>query len=163
MRAKLWYVALAGALIVPDVCAALGDASGQTNPEKYVRWVRENHVDSEWREEGMARDLYRYRNAVVHQSRLDAGQQPHVPRLMFFQPDQNQVRLHIRQRFLKTGEIVQTINLDEFCEGMVRSAREWLGRNSKNAVVLENMRSTVRKYPGSAFGGIGGLTQPFYA
>ncbi|WP_146082405.1 MULTISPECIES: hypothetical protein [unclassified Rathayibacter] len=168
LKARLWYLALTGALLVPDICAALGDTSGKTNENKYIRWVQENQVDDLWRHQDIVKNLYKYRNAVVHQSRLDPGHQPHVPRLMFFQPGQDpgeqQVSIH-GPRFVAAdgSSIGMSIDLEIFCRTMVDSARQWLGRNSHNQIVLANIQGTIRKHPGSEFPVFSGISQPFYA
>jgi hypothetical protein len=68
LKAGLYYIAVMMALALPDICAALESANGETSGPKYKSWYVTNF--------GVrypklsANDCYKLRCGIVHQGRL---------------------------------------------------------------------------------------------
>jgi len=82
--AGLHYLALMGALAVPDMCAALAAKNGRTDGTKYRQWVR-SHLSEADRQGLSPGDLYRFRCSILHQgSGHHRGDE--LERVMFVEP-----------------------------------------------------------------------------
>ncbi len=63
--AGLYYLALFGALTLPDICGALAASDGKATKSKYITWLRSNVPE----EAGDADLIYGLRCSLLHQGR----------------------------------------------------------------------------------------------
>lgn len=67
LAAGLYYLAIAMALTIPDICAALEAENGETNQQKYKAWYESNLA---YKYTNItAQDCYSLRCGVLHQGR----------------------------------------------------------------------------------------------
>ncbi len=131
--AGLHYVALFGALAIPDLMAALADANGTTSGRKYEDWYRSNvdfPVD--------AAECYRWRCSMLHQGRSATGAVPPT-RIAFAEPGEIKV---------KTGYVmgsVMLVDVSDFCRAVVTAARRWLESQPDGGTVRRNLETSLRR------------------
>lgn len=63
--AQLYYLALFGALAIPDICGALGSNNGRASPSKYKDWLRKYVPE----QASGAAEIYGLRCSLLHQGR----------------------------------------------------------------------------------------------
>src|SRR4051812_30437594 len=66
MDAGLYYVALMGTLMLPDICGALASENGQSTPSKYRDWLTANVPE----QASDAAEIYGLRCSLLHQGRM---------------------------------------------------------------------------------------------
>ena len=114
----LFYLALFGALAVPDICAGMESPGGQTSEVKYRAWF-DQWAAGKFHGMVSGEDCYGFRCSMLHQGRAH----PHkglYSRVIFVEP-KGRVFMHL-------NVINDALNLDiqSFCRDLVESAREWL-------------------------------------
>jgi hypothetical protein len=62
-NADLYYLALFGVLVLPDICGALDSDNGRASGPKYKDWVRKNVPQ----QAGQAEEIYGLRCSLLHQ------------------------------------------------------------------------------------------------
>ncbi len=67
LSTNLYYTSLFTSLCVPDICAALGDASGRTDGPRYQAWFDQNLPT--YAPNFIGLDCWGYRCAMLHQGR----------------------------------------------------------------------------------------------
>jgi hypothetical protein len=121
-QTDLYYLTLASALVIPDMCSGLEAADGKTTGALYQAWF-DRHVSQKY--VGAAgpsfsgEDCYGLRCAMLHQGRLE----PHkgvYKRILFIEPHGG-LTLH-------NNVINDALNIDvtQFARDMVESAEQWL-------------------------------------
>ena len=82
--AQLYYLTLAGTLVIPDMCGALESADGEATGAKYIAWVDTWVVPAYWDGFLTGADCYRFRCSFLHQGRTQHPMGSY--RLMFLEP-----------------------------------------------------------------------------
>lgn len=131
----LYFLALFGALAVPDIAGALGSDNGRATGSKYKAWLRDwvpaqsSSVDA----------TYGLRCSLVHQgSALPHG--GHSP-VMFTLPGGPQIHnLSMQAGSNEIGVISIEMFVDEVCRG----AEEWLDAHLSSATVQRNIAKYAR-------------------
>jgi|SRR5579859_1388722 len=85
--AGLFCLALFGALALPDICAGMESAEGQTNEKKYIAWF-DTWVAARYGGLVTGEDCYGFRCSMLHQ----AHARPHKgTRVMFLEPNRRDI------------------------------------------------------------------------
>jgi hypothetical protein len=139
LRARLWYAALVLTLMLPDVCAALESANGQSTSDRYKAWcdiwLKGKYVDVS------ADDLYYLRCGVAHQARFSHHK---------LQYDRIFFTLRSATGFFAHMNIhKQALNLDlvMFCNDVIDSVEAWYAQHRDDRHVQGNLSHLVQYYP----------------
>src|SRR5438132_7430853 len=86
---RLYYLALTGALVIPDICSALEAKDGQANGPRYIAWF-DSHVAPRYasaRRPPMltGADWYRFRCSFLHQGTTQHPKSTYS-RILFIEP-----------------------------------------------------------------------------
>lgn len=138
--AELYYLALFGALALPDICGALASNDGKASGSKYKMWLRDN-VPSQANE---ADSVYGLRCSLIHQGRA----QPHSSAfpIAFTYPSPNVGQIHNLSTVVngdRVGWLSIPIFVDEVCGG----AEAWLVKFGASQTVLTNYEKFARFRP----------------
>jgi hypothetical protein len=158
LEAKLYYVAIAVALSVPDICACLEcdpDKPIWATQEKYVAWC-----DKNLRFKNLTGvDLFRIRGGVLHQGHFDHPKSK-FDRVMFIGPE-SAIKAHdivitvkpgvtfsgISAETLRvSGDLLQ-LDVRMFCNSILDAARAWGISKANDPHVLRNLPNLVRYRP----------------
>ncbi|MCB2051446.1 MAG: hypothetical protein KDE63_08455 [Novosphingobium sp.] len=158
--AKLYYLAIAVALSVPDVCSGL--ESDPENPKwqnqkTYAAWCDSN-IGTKFNNL-VGNDLYRLRGGVLHKGHFDHPKSQ-FNRVIFIGPE-SQIVAHdkiitVNEGVKLGGQDVAQLRLQgkvlllgvvPFCEAISTSAREWYCAHAANEHVQKNIGRLVRFRP----------------
>jgi hypothetical protein len=155
ISARLYYLAIAVALSVPDICSGL--ESDPDNPiwqerKTYAAWCDTNitglnHLTGD--------DLYNLRGGVVHKGQF-GHQKSRFTRVFFVGPESSfksprgsiingQFRLGPQQE-LWNGPIL-IYDVDAFCDTIVAAARRWAATKKDDPFVQKNLSKLVYYRP----------------
>ncbi len=140
-EAGLFYLALFGALALPDICGALGSDDGRATASKYKAWLRDNVPD----QAGQAEKIYGLRCSLLHQGRaLPHGS--HWP--LAFTPSTSVLQLHnVEMASEETGEEILWCSIEIFVDEVTSGAEAWLNRFGNTATVINNLERFARLRP----------------
>ena len=159
LDAKLYYLAIAVALSVPDICACLECEPDKiwTTRETYVAWCDRNLASRFTNLSGI--DFYRLRCGVLHQGNFGHPKSK-FDRVMFIGPE-SQIKAHDVVITVAPGVKIGGIDVKElrlegqllqldvalFCKSIIDAAREWSIAKIDDANVQANLASLVRYRP----------------
>ena len=138
----LYYLALFGALVIPDMCGALDSDDGVANRSRYIAWF-DRHVSPKYVIPATGKpsltglECYLLRSSMLH---LGSGMstRSHWTRIHYFPHD----RLH---NFVLEDCIVASergnwlhISIPEFCKDVTSSALDWLAAVEHSASFEKN-------------------------
>ena len=146
VSAALWLLAVTGALLVPDVAAALGHPSGQTTRARYKAWWGESGLGAAYDGYLSADDAYRYRCSLTHQA---SGLHPeaHSGRVLFMPPGPVTVHKISMGKIGPRQTNAVALDIRAFVADVVAVARGWLNANVDDPVVKRNLEASVRLHP----------------
>lgn len=142
LTAELFYVAVATALALPDVCGALEASNGTATRERYKQWWRKwlgskyaFHTED---------DVWSLRCGVVHNGSF-GHRNSQFDRVVFHLPSP-QVYWHntLFKNCSDTGVTVLVLNPVTFCNNMVEAAAQWLVANEHDPNVRKNIARVVQ-------------------
>lgn len=143
-KAGLYYVALFSALAIPDICGALesedGKASGSNYKTWFDRWVAAKYCL--FRKPSLPGEVcYYYRCAVLHQGRATHTKMLYS-RIIFVEPNNPRIIMH-------NNVMNDALNIDvvKFCEDVISGCEDWLCFVATDAVVQQNLASSMQRYP----------------
>src|SRR6266511_1627727 len=156
-ESDLYFLALAGGLVIPDICAALESPDGLTNRVRYEAWF-DRHVAPRYA--GAAgthmtgADCYGLRCSLLHQGRLT----PHrggYSRIIFIEPNNSgtaPVMMH-------NNILNDALNIDvrRFVSDMVSCALVWLANSEHQPEYQANYSYFMQRYPNGLPPYIGGV------
>jgi hypothetical protein len=136
--AGLFYLALFGALALPDICGALGSENGRASGAKYRKWLEENVPG----QAGEAEHIYGLRCSLMHQGRaMPHGS--HFP-IAFMAPGGGQ--LHNLSTVIENDQ-VGWISIEMLVGEITEAAESWLAQFGGTQTVQRNMEKFVRLRP----------------
>jgi hypothetical protein len=158
--ARLYYLAIAVSLSIPDICACLEcDPSGPiwANQDRYVSWCERN---LEGRFKNVAGvDLFRLRGGVLHQGHF-GHPKSRFDRIMFIGPESSikmhDVIINVEPGVSFSGMSASSLRLQgrllqldavRFCETIRDAARDWVVTKSNDPNVSANLQNLVRFRP----------------
>jgi hypothetical protein len=153
-QSSLYYVALGGALAIPDMCAAMETASGPTTPPLYQAWF-DKWVAPKYGGAGGAHltglDCYGLRCSMLHQGRLEPHKGTYT-RVLFIEPGNTGIVLH-------NNIVNDALNIDVniFVNDMVESAVAWHEKASQTTAYRANYARFMQRYPEGLQPYIGGV------
>jgi hypothetical protein len=139
LNTGLYYLAIAMALTVPDICAALESPNGETSGPKYKAWYNAN-LANQYPNITDA-DCWSLRCGVLHQGRCGHPQMQYG-RILFTLPNSQNNVFH-------NNIINDALNLDAvlFCRDVVASARHWFKGKQNDPIVQSNLPNLVQLRP----------------
>ncbi len=139
LAARLYYLAIAMALTVPDICAALESPNGETTGAKYKAWYNANLADKYPRITDA--DCYSLRCGVLHQGRCGHPNMQYA-RIIFTVPNAQNNVFH-------NNIMNDALNLDTviFCRDVVSSARTWFVQRANDPAVQTNLPNLMQLRP----------------
>ncbi|MFY9264355.1 MAG: hypothetical protein WAO61_02865 [Solirubrobacterales bacterium] len=153
-NSDLYFLALGGALTIPDMCAAMEANDGRSTGGRYKAWFQK-HVSPKYVAAGMpslsGEDAWGFRCSFLHQGRL----QPHhgvYRRVLFVEPRDSGIVLH-------NNVINDALNLDagRFVLDVVESADAWIGTAEQSKVFGNNFANFMQRYPNGLLPYIAGV------
>lgn len=140
--AGLYYMALAGALVVPDMCAALAADNGVTTKSRYMSWF-DAHLSAEYEDYLSAAECYGFRCSFLHQGKS----YPHKTntRVLFIEPG-NSNRFH-KLRMGGNDEEAIVIDIQYFCSDITNAARKWWRASQGKEPLETNYQKFIQRYP----------------
>ena len=145
-KAQLYYVAVAVALSIPDICSALESdpANPYTTPKSYVHWFDENVAGSFSLLDGLS--CYRLRCGVLHQGKGQHSKMEY-DRVLFVPPGAMTITEGLSANNGGRAERVLMLGTSTFCTKMIEAGRTWYDRNRSSSNVQANMPNVVRYRP----------------
>lgn len=136
--AGLYYLALFGALTLPDICAALGSENGRASGPKYKDWVQKYVPE----QAAGADELYGLRCSLLHQGRA----LPHggtFPVAFTFPPTGQLHNLSTQVGDDRVG----WLSIPMFVEELTRGVNRWLVDVGDTQIVTRNLERFARLRP----------------
>jgi hypothetical protein len=138
---NLYFLALFGALAIPDICGALGSANGEASKKKYTEWFDQN-VASKYGGLLNGEDCYYYRCSCLHQGSSQHPQST-FSRIIFIEPGTSRMIAHCN-----IINDVLNIDLKIFCEDLITSAEVWLTANEGTPLYMTNAAKFIQRQTG---------------
>jgi len=140
--AGLYFLALAGALVIPDICGALESPDGITNGARYIAWFIANVAPkySAGLVQLSGEDCYRFRCSFLHQG-TTVHPKASYTRIIFLEPG-GPIMGHM-------NILNDALNLDipTFCHDMTDAARNWMASQTGTEPYESNRKVFVTRYP----------------
>lgn len=139
LNARLYYLAVAMALTLPDICAALESSDGVTSPTRYKAWFDSymaKNIPSM-----TATDCYSLRCGVVHQGRF-GHEKMRYGRAIFLLP--NEQNIHFSDCMIDDAFFYSA---DIFCHRIIKTARDWFEAKKADPNVQKNLPNLVQLRP----------------
>ena len=143
VREGTWYLALAGALSLPDICSMLEQPPEEawSTRAKYAAWYDKNspvvpHLTGD--------DCYSLRGGVLHSGKFGHKRQRY-DRIVFTTPD-SRMRLH-GALSIRDGVTYLAVDLEMFCGSIILAVRRWYERHKDDQNVRQNVANIVRYRP----------------
>lgn len=153
VEAQLYFLAITGALTVPDICAASEADDGRTSGALFIAWCDQwltplytRTIRGETTVLLPGDDVWKLRCAFLHQGRLQDERLTH-DRVVFVEPIRGW-RVH---RNLERGRALQ-LGVLEFVADVVEVARAWRRAKAGDETVERNLARFVQRHPDGAFG-----------
>lgn len=144
LNVRLYYLAIATALQIPDICAGLESSDGKTHPTKYKTWYSA-WVASKY-PQITAVDIYSLRCGVLHQGKFGHPKSQY-DRIAFIvdarSPYFNMHNTIFKNPIGQPGISVLVLNPVTFCRDMIASVRDWRTAKAHDAIVLKNFQQLV--------------------
>jgi hypothetical protein len=134
----LYYLALFGALALPDICGALGSDNGRATGSKYKAWLRDNV-----RAQANQADLiYGLRCSLIHQS----SAHPHGSQfpIAFAYPTAGQIH---NISTVVNGDRVGWLSIPMFVDEVCTGAETWMAKFGNTNIVVRNYEKFARFRP----------------
>lgn len=145
---QLYYLALMGALAVPDICGALESENGEADSSKYKKWFDE-YLAPQYKTEDTvfltADDCWRFRCSMLHQGCTSHSRSTYS-RIVFTEPNMDGNISHRNViRVNPLGVTVLQLQVDEFCKEVIDAAMEWLRKHEMTETYKKNYEMFVKR------------------
>lgn len=132
-----WLLALTGTLALPDICAAVGSANGQTTGARYKAWVQE-HLSHKYPRLDPD-ELYKMRCSLLHQGTSSTVK---YSRIIFCGPDAS---FRIHNGVIQNGDDeVLLLDLPTFCSDVITAVRAWKVQSEGTQNYQQNIGKLMR-------------------
>lgn len=142
---RLWVLALAGTLALPDMCAAIQASNGRTNGDRYRAWVSEHLLDQYTYLD--PEELWQMRCSLLHQARSSASK---TKRVVFIGPN-SAVMIHNSLMESEGGDIL-LLDLPTFARDVIGAVRSWRDKAKHTENYKKNSKHVVQWHAGG-YGG----------
>ncbi|AYN58656.1 hypothetical protein QEO74_gp35 [Arthrobacter phage Nandita] len=139
-----WLLALAGALALPDICAAIQSENGQTTGSKYKNWVR-GHLAEKYPSFD-PEEMYKMRCSFLHQGTSSTLKYNRV----IFCPPELPISIHnsVMSGFTPDGgDSVLMLDLPTFCSDVIDAVNAWRSQFEGTANYRRNIEKIMRWHP----------------
>ena len=135
----LFYIALFGALALPDICGGMESADGRANEPKYIAWF-DRWVAPRYQGMVSGQDCYGFRCSMLHQARA-CPHKGNFSRVIFLEPNTQGIFMH-------NNIFNDALNLDigTFCRDLVEGARAWLPTVESTAQFKVNISAFMTRH-----------------
>jgi hypothetical protein len=146
------YLALMGALVIPDVCGAMEAADGRATRRRYADWFDE-HVGHRYVVNGdvwfNGTDCYQLRCSLLHQG---SGQHPEgrYRRIVFAEPNAEGLASHCN---VVNGML--ELGIPNFTTEIAQAGRAWVETAESTSTFQRNYSRYLRRYPEAVVEGVG--------
>jgi hypothetical protein len=137
---NLYFLALAGALIVPDICGSLERPDGEATGDSYMAWVDAQLAPIHSGTLDGA-TCWRFRCSLLHQGTTQHPRSRYS-RVLFVEPGATTNVFHMN---VMNGALNVDIRL--FCLEMVQAAVRWKAAVAGTEPYETNVRNFVTRYP----------------
>ena len=146
IQANLYYLSLIAALSVPDMCAALSSADGQTTGAKYAAWF-DQYAAPKYNGNLDGETCYQFRCSLLHQGTTQHPKSSYS-RIIFLEPQGHPYFFH-NNIFENAAARESVLNLDapRFCRDIIASANDWLAANENTPIYRANFPKFIQRYP----------------
>lgn len=157
---KGYFLALLGALCLPDMAAALSSKDGEASGERYIAWYEQwvrpqyaEYVAGVQERAGLppiqrpiphpltGEMCYACRCAMLHQGRSQHAKLGYT-RIMFLEPDGHNYGI----QYADVGGPL-LVSLETFCGQILEGVRRWRAAVCDNENYKRNLAETVQRYP----------------
>lgn len=147
METRLYYVALASALSIPDMAGALSSPDGRATGERYAdwyeKWARPRLAEARNRENPFSgKSCYIFRCSMLHQGRSQRSDSEYT-NIMFIEPGYDNYQIHY---CTIKGEAL-LIQVDQFIEEILSGCELWLRSVEGTEPFDENYKHFARRHP----------------
>jgi len=142
----IYFLSLAGALVIPDICGALEQPSGEATGNTYRAWFDQN-VAPIHRGILDGDSCYRFRCSLLHQGTTQHPKSRYN-RILFVEPGALTGVAHMNIFQMVPGENVLEIDVRVFCLEMVQAALAWRDGITGTEPYETNVSRFVTRYPG---------------
>lgn len=143
---ELYFLALAGALVIPDMCSGMEARDGRTNGMLYKAWVDERlsplfFAGPTQSPSFSGEDCWGLRCSLLHQGKLTPHQGSYS-KINFVEPGASSIVFH-------NNIINDALNIDVpiFVTAMVDAAEKWLASARMMPNFQTNSVSYMQRYP----------------
>lgn len=136
--AGLHFLALFGALTLPDICGALASENGRASGSKYRAWVETHTPDLKHR----AAELYGLRCSLLHQGQAH----PHGSTFPLALALPSNITIH-DARIVVGDHRVDLLDLRTVVDHLTYAVDKWLDEHGDSATVIRNMGKFARFRP----------------
>jgi hypothetical protein len=144
LDANLYYLALFGALTIPDICGAVDSDDGTANRSKYIQWFDE-FIGPKYRYSSQiflsGEDCYHFRCSLLHQGFSQHPRSTYA-RVIFVEPAATTNVFHCN---VLNGAL--NIDVRIFCKDIIAGAVEWLDKVEGTEHHKKNMERFIQRYP----------------
>ncbi|WP_324644130.1 hypothetical protein [Pseudarthrobacter sp. LT1] len=137
VRAELWMLALAGALALPDICAAVQSPNGKTTGSKYKRWVMDYLLGAYPKLD--PDELHQMRCSLLHQGTSSAIK---YKRVCFVSPRSG---LIIHNSVINDALI---LDMPMFCRDVIAAVERWRLSVQHTEAYRKNIEHVMRWHRG---------------
>jgi hypothetical protein len=147
MQAELYYVALIGALAIPDIAGALDADDGRARETHYIKWyetwVRPRLAEDRGRDNPFSgKDCYIFRCSMVHQGRSHRSDSPYK-KIIFIEPGHPNYSIH----YCRIADGALLIQIDQFVEEVLRGCELWLEAIKNTDTFERNYEHFAKRHP----------------
>jgi hypothetical protein len=148
VQSKLRYISLFTAFSIPDIGGAIDSEDGKATGRKYIEWF-DKYVSPKyfaWKKQYLnGEDCYNYRCSVLHQGSTNNIKSRYT-NTIFMRTEMKNVAYC--GAFTLQSNTVLCVDIDIFCENIVKAGWEWLEivqetelykRNSEKLISLLNL------------------------
>lgn len=147
MQSELYYVALIGALSIPDIAGALEGDDRRASKSRYVgwyeKWVRPRLAENRSRDNPFSGEAcYVFRCSMIHQGASHRSDSPYK-KIIFIEPGHPNYSIHY---CLVAGEAL-LIQIDQFVEEVLHGCELWLEAVKNTEPFKTNYDHFARRHP----------------
>jgi len=151
LKQNLYYLSLFSVLTIPDICGAMESEDGIATGKKYKNWFNKYVVKRAPDKYGDGKNLtadicYYYRCSLLHQGR---SQHKNIEyrRILFIEPPLPTCDIHSCAIGTNTKDKSLLIDVQKFCNDIVKGAHEWLAKNKNSNNYKKNYQGFIKRYP----------------
>jgi hypothetical protein len=151
--ARLFYLALFGTVMLPDLCGALESSDGQASGAKFIAWF-DRYMTPQYTLWGRrmfdGEECYGFRCSMLHQGKVTHPKSKYR-RICFVEPDNPRRNLHVCGNQDGTEFY---LDIPTFCAEMSQGVKRWLADVAGTEPYETNVASLIRSRPTNLIGAI---------